>query len=225
MTYYNTNQNRRNTATNNQNPGWYDYYDYDYSYPARSGTSNKLYSQRQMLGQGSNQGASGYASRQYNGGYPNSGGGYQANSNGQYSNGYGQANYDYGYGSGLGAEAKQSYGSYSQSYGKECPGIPIALLLVSLLGVLVMGYILYTKIVGAGRRKRDISDTWSVLGTELENFEIVILHGRDSALHYSFYTLFFLCMKNSNLNVSGWRRPNPPIMKGKSFTQKFYKNP
>ena len=171
----------------------YDYYDYDYSYPqpnqARAGA--KLYNQRlQMWGQGtSNQGTS---SRQYNAGYPNTAG-YQSNGYGQYSNrygqssngygqnsnGYGQSNYDYGYGSGLGAEAKQSYGSYSQSYGKECPGIPIALLLVSLLGVLVMGYILYTKIVGAGRRRRDISHSWATLYTELENFDIVILHGRE----------------------------------------------
>jgi len=177
-------QNTRKKLGNSPNMAqWYDYYDYDYSYPqqyqARAGTSAKLNNQRlAMWGQGTsnNQGTSGLSSRQYNAGYPNTGG-YQSNSYGQYSNGYGQNNYDYGYSSGLGAEAKQSYGSYSQSYGKECPGIPIALLLVSLLGVLVMGYILYTKIVGAGRRRRDISDSWATLYTELENFDIVILHG------------------------------------------------
>ena len=197
MAYY-SNQNTRLKTQNNQNAPSYDYsYDYDYSYPQysqtqnmafskKSGPQNKLYNQRlRMMGQGT----SGMASRQSNGGYPNSAGysntagypnsgGYQSNSNGQYSNGYGQQNYDYSYSSGPGAEAKNSYGSYSQSYGKECPGIPIALLLVSLLGVLVMGYILYTKIVGAGRRKRDITDSWSELWPVLENIDIVILHGR-----------------------------------------------
>ena len=180
MAYY-ANQNTRQKNMNNQNYPSYDY-DYDYNYPQYSqsqnmaynrniGQQNKLYNQKTMM---KSQGTSGFASRgqpgmsgrQTNNGYPNTEGysnsaGYP--SYGQYSNGYGQPNYDYGYSNGPAAEQKSSYGSYSSSYGKECPGIPIALLLVSLLGVLVMGYILYTKIVGAGRRKRDISDSWSEL--------------------------------------------------------------
>jgi len=211
MAYY-SNQNTRLKAQNNQNLPSYDYYDYDYSYPQysqrKSGNTNKLYNQKQGTSAYSKQGTSGMASRQSNGGYPNSAGlpsnsngqysngygqssngygqnsnGYGQNSNGygQSSNGYGQSSYDYGYSSGPGAEAKQSYGSYSQSYGKECPGIPIALLLVSLLGVLVMGYILYTKIVGAGRRKRDIADSWPELWPDLENFDILLLHGRNTS--------------------------------------------
>ena len=166
-----------------------------------------------------NRGTSGMANRQLNGGYPNSpaysssygqysngygksssngygqsgANGYgQSSANGysQYgANGYGQSSYDYGYGTGQGAEAKSSYGSYAGGYGKECPGIPIALLLVSLLGVVVMGYILYTKIVAAGRRKRDIADSWSELWPEFENVDTIILHGRKLIILFSFKTL------------------------------------
>jgi hypothetical protein len=60
-------------------------------------------------------------------------------------------NLGYGYGA-------QSYGSYASGYGKQCPGISIALLLISLLGIVLMGYILWSKIVAAGRRKRDVAD-------------------------------------------------------------------
>ena len=90
-----------------------------------------------------------------------------------------QYDYDYsgysGY-SGSPAQSKSSYGSYSGGY-NDCPGIPIALLLVTLLGVGVMGFILYTKIVGAGRRKRDIRDSWTELLPELETLDLIILHG------------------------------------------------
>ena len=78
--------------------------------------------------------------------------------------------------SGSPAQSKSSYGSYSGGY-NDCPGIPIALLLVTLLGVGVMGFILYTKIVGAGRRKRDIRDSWTELLPELETLDLIILHG------------------------------------------------
>jgi hypothetical protein len=36
----------------------------------------------------------------------------------------------------------------------ECPGIPIALLLITLLGIATMGVIFYLKVVAAGRRRR-----------------------------------------------------------------------
>ena len=78
--------------------------------------------------------------------------------------------------SGSPAQSKSSYGSYSGGY-NDCPGIPIALLLVTLLGVGVMGFILYTKIVGAGRRKRGIRDSWTELLPELETLDLIILHG------------------------------------------------
>ena len=91
--------------------------------------------------------------------------------------------YDYGYradksskdlGSGYGA---QSYGSYASGYGKQCPGISIALLLISLLGIALMGYILYSKIVAAGRRKRDvaeIADFWWFA----DNFLPILINGK-----------------------------------------------
>ena len=91
--------------------------------------------------------------------------------------------YDYGYGAdksskdlgyGYGAH---SYGSYASGYGKQCPGISIALLLISLLGIALMGYILWSKIVAAGRRKRDvaeIADFWWLT----ENFLPILINGK-----------------------------------------------
>merc|ERR1719422_961027 len=90
---------------------------------------------------------------------------------GGYSNTYGQyagnGDYDYGGSSYSPAQSKSSYGSYSGGY-NDCPGIPIALLLVTLLGIGVMGFILFTKIQGAGRRKRDTGfDSWTQLLPDL----------------------------------------------------------
>ena len=73
-------------------------------------------------------------------------------------------------------------GSYSGGY-NDCPGIPIALLLVTLLGIGVMGFILFTKIQGAGRRKRearveDDAASWTMLLPELETLDVILLHGR-----------------------------------------------
>ena len=54
----------------------------------------------------------------------------------------------YGYG-------EPSYASYSGGYGKmECPGIPIALLLITLLGIAVLGAIFLQKVLAAGKRRR-----------------------------------------------------------------------
>ena len=90
--------------------------------------------------------------------------------------------YDYGYGAdksskdlGYGYGA-QSHGSYASGYGKQCPGISIALLLISLLGIALMGYILWSKIVAAGRRKRDVADIadfWWLT----ENFLPILING------------------------------------------------
>merc|ERR1719232_1720126 len=99
---------------------------------------------------------------------------------GGYSNTYGQyagyGDYDYGGSSYSPAQSKSSYGSYSGGY-NDCPGIPIALLLVTLLGIGVMGFILFTKIQGAGRKKRDAVDSWSELLPEVETLDIILLHG------------------------------------------------
>ena len=90
---------------------------------------------------------------------------YPGNQQGRLSDYGDYGSYDYGWygadksakdlGYGYGA---QSYGSYAGGYGKQCPGISIALLLISLLGIALMGYILWSKIVAAGRRKRDLAD-------------------------------------------------------------------
>ena len=53
-----------------------------------------------------------------------------------------------------------SYGNYGKM---DCPGIPIALLLTTLLGIGILGFILFTKITAAGRRKRNANDGSSSL--------------------------------------------------------------
>ena len=78
--------------------------------------------------------------------------------------------YDYGgYGTSKAGYGAQSHGSFA-GYGHKCPGVSIALLLITLLGVALMGYILWSKIVAAGRRKRDVaemSDFWWILENSL----------------------------------------------------------
>jgi len=96
---------------------------------------------------------------------------------GSYDDGYGgdkTAKSGYG-GYGYGA---QSHGSFAGGYGKECPGISIALLLISLLGIVLMGWILYTKIVAAGRRKRDLADL-SDFSWLVDNFVPLLINGLD----------------------------------------------
>ena len=86
--------------------------------------------------------------------------------------GYGGYGVDKASKSGFGA---QSYGSYA-GYGKQCPGISISLLLISLLGVALMGYILWSKIVASGRRKRNVAgieDFWWFV----ENFGPILMNG------------------------------------------------
>merc|ERR1719232_261199 len=99
---------------------------------------------------------------------------------GGYSNTYGQyagyGDYDYGGSSYSPAQSKSSYGSYSGGY-NDCPGIPIALLLVTLLGIGVMGFILFTKIQAAGRRKRSALDVFEEIFTELESLDRIIFYG------------------------------------------------
>ena len=96
------------------------------------------------------------------GGYGHSGGGYGHSSGGygHSSGGYGHSSVGYGhggggYGGGYGY-GEPSYASYSGGgYGKmDCPGIPIALLLITLLGIAVLGAIFLQKVLAAGRRRR-----------------------------------------------------------------------
>ena len=93
-------------------------------------------------------------------GYGNSAGGYGTSANSYVpSSGYGSAPSAYGrsdgYGHSGGGYGGQSYASHSSGYGKpDCPGIPISLLLITLLGVGVTFAILLLKVIGAGKRRK-----------------------------------------------------------------------
>ena len=165
-----------------------DYYDYDYGgNNARFSANQRLKLVNARLGRvGLGNGLYGANSNTY-GQYAGAGG-YDYD----YSSGYNSGNSGYsGYSSNSysPAASKSSYGSYSGGY-NDCPGIPIALLLVTLLGIGVMGFILFTKIQGAGRRKRDIIDSWVEMLPQLEDLDRIILHGRSGGFNIkcSFFT-------------------------------------
>ena len=110
-------------------------------------------------GYGHSDGGYGHSGGNYGhsgGGYGHSGGGY-----GHSSGGYGHSGGGYGHGGGGGyGYGEPSYASYSGGYGKmECPGIPIALLLITLLGIAVLGAIFLQKVLAAGKRRRRRSIT------------------------------------------------------------------
>ena len=128
----------------------FDYYDYDYaSYPQMQNSQTRRMGQQQMFNPRLASRLGGGQNNLY-GGYSNTYGSYTVAGAGSYGD-YG----DYSSYSGqTPAQAKSTYGSYSGGY-NDCPGIPIALLLVTLLGIAVMGFILFQKINGAGRRKRE----------------------------------------------------------------------
>ena len=101
--------------------------------------------------------------------YSHSGGGNYGHGNNyghdigyHHDSGNGHASYGHGYGA--------SYGSYGKM---DCPGIPIALLLITLLGIAVLGFILFTKIQAAGRRKRS-DDYFTNIPDLLQDFEDVL---------------------------------------------------
>ena len=68
------------------------------------------------------------------------------------------------------------HGSFSGGYGDKCPGISIALLLISLLGIALMGYIFYLKVVDAGRKKRATPGIDGFLWFA-ENIESIVFRG------------------------------------------------
>ena len=67
-----------------------------------------------------------------------------------------------GHSGGGGGHASYSGGG---GYGKmnKCPGIPLALLLITLLGIAITGAILFLKIQAAGKRKRRSAFHWDDL--------------------------------------------------------------
>ena len=91
--------------------------------------------------------------------------------------------YDYGgYGTSKAGYGAQSHGSFG-GYGKQCPGVSISLLLITLLGVGLMGFILWSKIVAAGRRKRDVTemaDFWRIL----EHSVPLVINGKHGVLPF-----------------------------------------
>ena len=134
----------------------------------------------EVIGYGHDSGGYGYDSGGYghsSGGYGHGSGGYGHSSGGygHSSGGYGHSSGGYGHSSGYGGGGyghSVGYGGgYSSSYGgyEECPGVPIALLLTTLLGIGVMGFILFTKIQGAGRKKRAITFNWNPLSDDWTN--------------------------------------------------------
>ena len=75
-----------------------------------------------------------------------------------------------------------SYGNYGKM---DCPGIPFALLLTTVLGIGILGFILFTKITAAGRRKRNANDGWSSL-LPLEDILKVVDFGMNLFLYLHF---------------------------------------
>ena len=125
-------------------------------------------------------GGGGYGHSSGGHGHGHHGGGYHD------STGYGHNTYSYGHEGGYHAIPSYHAASYG-SYGKmDCPGIPIALLLTTLLGIGILGFILFTKIQGAGRRRRSTEQTslaagnttWTGLLADIEDLITILSFGR-----------------------------------------------
>ena len=115
-------------------------------------------------GGGSNYGSTGSGYGSSGAGYGSSGAGYGSTGAGYGSTGAGYGSKGAGYGTAPTSLARDGgYGhggghaSYSGGYEK-CPGIPLALLLITLAGVVVMGVIFFLKVQAAGRRKKRSSE-------------------------------------------------------------------
>ena len=186
-----------------QGGGGYDYgnYDYDYTAAVNSPQYQNMYQNQNNMYQNQNNNYKnqntrrlGYSAmnqqqqvyqqqQQRQSVYPSSSG-YGSSGYGSPAGGYGNSGYgSSGYGSSGGRAQAKNYGSYSAGY-KDCPGIPFALLLITLLGVTVMGVLFYLKVAAAGRKKRSVAGGWF-----LEDIEIAFLAGRCSLL---FFCLSFL---------------------------------
>ena len=194
-----------------QGGGGFDYGNYDYDYTAVNGPQyQNMYQNQNNNYKNQNTRRLGYNSmnqqqlqyqqqQQRQSVYPSSSG-YASSGYGSPAGGYGNSGYgSSGYGSsGPRAQAK-NYGSYSAGY-KECPGIPFALLLITLLGVTVMGVLFYLKVAAAGRKKRSVAGGWF-----LEDIEIAFLSGRCSLLFSPFLSFFFCWLTRELITrESGW---------------------
>ena len=141
------------------------------------GTNNQGYGSNSQ-GYGSNN--QGYGSNNQQGsfgaGYGSSGSGFATSGAPNYgTSGSGYPSAADGYASPLTSYGRSNragggyYASYSGGYGKDCPGVPFALLLTTLLGVAVMGVIFYLKVQAAGRRRRR-----SLAGEDIDWGEVLI---------------------------------------------------
>ena len=176
--------------SNTRQNGGSDYgnYDYDYSSQYQNMYQNQnrnfqnqnrrgLYQQQPRQQYQQSQKLIGGQSSGVQGGYTGATSGYGGASGYNGASGYGGVSGNgygsYGYGStGSQAQSKQAYGAYSGGY-NDCPGIPLALLLITTLGILTMGVLFYLKVVAAGRRKRDTSHSWT-----LEDLVLIFQNGR-----------------------------------------------
>ena len=198
-----------------QGGGGYDYGNYDYDYSAANSpqyqnmfqNQNNMYQNQNNNYKNQNTRRFGYNSmnqqqlqypqqQQRQSVYPSGPSGYASSGYGSPVGGYGSSGYgSSGYGSsGPRAQAK-NYGSYSAGY-KDCPGIPFALLLITVLGVTVMGVLFYFKVQAAGRKKRSVAAGWS-----LEDIEIALISGRCCLLPLLGVAFFFLVLPYSSSSL------------------------
>ena len=141
------------------------------------GTNNQGYGSNNQ-GYGSSYQGYGSNNQQgsYGAGYGSSGSGFATSGAPNYgTSGGGYPSTGDGYASPLTSYGRSNRGgggyhaSYSGGYGKDCPGVPFALLLTTLLGVAVMGVIFYLKVQAAGRRRRRSLD-----GEEFDWGEVLV---------------------------------------------------
>ena len=162
-------------------------------------------SQRGLGPYGSNNQGSYYGSNNqqgsYGAGYGSSGSGFATSGSPNYgSSGGGYPSAGDGYASPLTSYGRSNraggayYASYSGGHGKDCPGVPFALLITTLLGVAVMGVIFYLKVqAAAGRRRRRSLDDIDWVEMVVEDLPSLVAIGRPThQLHKTFHLHIFL---------------------------------
>ena len=126
-------------------------------------------------------------------GYGSSNSGYGYGNSGYGNSGYGRSDsYSPSGGGGRIASRSGGYGNYASYSGgyKDCPGIPLALLLITLLGIAVLGVIFFLKVQAAGRRKRSSEE-----GIHWEDLLPIISIGRITSGCSKCHSCAFSCTK------------------------------
>ena len=185
------------------------------------GTNNQGYgSNSQGYGSNNQQGS-------YGAGYGSSGSGFATSGAPNYGNsGGGYPSAGDGYASPLTSFARSNrggggyYASYSGGYGKDCPGVPFALLLTTLLGVAVMGVIFYLKVQAAGRRRRRSLDGEDVDWGEVlvEDLPSLVAIGRPTThqLHKTYHLHIYCFILRQTVMIG---KPNSNVKKSSSLHQ------